>query len=137
MPFSSHLSWQQANGYAGVLDTSKIVISNASCQGIVGLSYLSLNSRLLNELIKYIFFDNNFESFHPPQYTQIFSSQVTDKVQKMPQIFTPTNQKLLTNVVVVKLKKAGKRFEIACYKNKVVAWRNKMLVFLTLLLEGC
>ena len=59
----SHLSWQQDNGYTGVLDTSKIVISNASCQGIVGLSSLSLNSRLLNELIMYIFFDNNFESF--------------------------------------------------------------------------
>jgi len=44
----------------------------------------------------------------------------------MSKIFTPTNQKLLTNVVVVKLKKGGKRFEIACYKNKVVAWRNKI-----------
>ena len=59
----SHLSWQQANGYTGVLSTSKIVISIASCQGIVGLRTLSLNSRLLNELIMYIFFDNNFESF--------------------------------------------------------------------------
>ena len=49
----------------GVLDTSIIAISNASCQGIVGLSSLSLNPRLLNELIMYIyiFFDNNFESF--------------------------------------------------------------------------
>lgn len=42
----------------------------------------------------------------------------------MSRINTPTNQKLLTNVVLVKLKKCGKRFEIACYKNKVVAWRN-------------
>lgn len=40
-------------------------------------------------------------------------------------IKTPTNQKLLTNVAVVRLKKCGKRFEIACYKNKVVNWRNK------------
>ena len=38
-------------------------------------------------------------------------------------IKTPTNQKLLTNVAVVKMKKCGKRFEIACYKNKVVSWR--------------
>ena len=30
----------------------------------------------------------------------------------------------LTNVAVVRLKRAGKRFEIACYKNKVVNWRN-------------
>jgi len=41
------------------------------------------------------------------------------------QIKTPTNQKLLTNVAVVRIKKTGKRFEIACYKNKVVNWRNK------------
>uniref|UniRef100_A0A915MNR9 Ribosome maturation protein SDO1/SBDS N-terminal domain-containing protein n=1 Tax=Meloidogyne javanica TaxID=6303 RepID=A0A915MNR9_MELJA len=34
------------------------------------------------------------------------------------QIKTPTNQKLLTNVAIVRLKKCGKRFEIACYKNK-------------------
>ncbi|VDN25708.1 unnamed protein product [Gongylonema pulchrum] len=40
-------------------------------------------------------------------------------------ITTPTNVKLLTNVAVVRMKKCGKRFEIACYKNKVVNWRNK------------
>uniref|UniRef100_A0A2K5ZBR7 Ribosome maturation protein SBDS n=1 Tax=Mandrillus leucophaeus TaxID=9568 RepID=A0A2K5ZBR7_MANLE len=37
-------------------------------------------------------------------------------------IFTPTNQIRLTNVAVVRMKRAGKRFEIACYKNKVVGW---------------
>ena len=41
------------------------------------------------------------------------------------QIKTPTNQKLLTNVAIVRIKKHGKRYEIACYKNKVVNWRNK------------
>jgi ribosome maturation protein SDO1 len=41
-------------------------------------------------------------------------------------IFTPTNQMRLTNVAVVRMKKSGKRFEIACYKNKVVSWRNKV-----------
>lgn len=40
-------------------------------------------------------------------------------------IFTPTNQIRLTNIAVVRLKKGGKRFEIACYKNKVISWRNK------------
>jgi len=40
-------------------------------------------------------------------------------------IFTPTNQIKLTNIAIVKLKKGGKRFEIACYRNKVVSWRNK------------
>ncbi|XP_011506524.1 PREDICTED: ribosome maturation protein SBDS [Ceratosolen solmsi marchali] len=41
-------------------------------------------------------------------------------------IFTPTNQIRLTNVAVVRMKKSGKRFEIACYRNKVVSWRNKL-----------
>ncbi|XP_076245822.1 SBDS ribosome maturation factor [Calliopsis andreniformis] len=44
----------------------------------------------------------------------------------MSKIFTPTNQIRLTNVAVVRMKKAGKRFEIACYKNKVISWRNKL-----------
>uniref|UniRef100_A0A672PJL5 Ribosome maturation protein SBDS n=1 Tax=Sinocyclocheilus grahami TaxID=75366 RepID=A0A672PJL5_SINGR len=39
-------------------------------------------------------------------------------------IFTPTNQIRLTNVAVVRMKKAGKRFEIACYKNKAMSWRS-------------
>ncbi|CAH7665949.1 SBDS protein C-terminal domain-domain-containing protein, partial [Phakopsora pachyrhizi] len=30
----------------------------------------------------------------------------------------------LTNVSVVRLKRSGKRFEVACYKNKVREWRN-------------
>ena len=42
----------------------------------------------------------------------------------MSRINTPTNQKLLTNVAVVRSKKNGKRFEIACYKNKVLSWRQ-------------
>ena len=33
-------------------------------------------------------------------------------------------QKRLTNVAVVRYKKFGKKFEVACYKNKVVNWRN-------------
>lgn len=33
-------------------------------------------------------------------------------------------QKRLTNIAVVRVKKHGNRFEIACYKNKVVNWRN-------------
>ncbi|CAG8644558.1 2912_t:CDS:10 [Ambispora leptoticha] len=30
----------------------------------------------------------------------------------------------LTNVSIVRLRKGGKRFEVACYKNKVLEWRN-------------
>ncbi|XP_060528807.1 ribosome maturation protein SBDS [Cylas formicarius] len=44
----------------------------------------------------------------------------------MSKIFTPTNQIRLTNVAVVRTKKGGKRFEIACYRNKVVSWRNQV-----------
>ncbi|GLB36588.1 putative SBDS protein C-terminal domain [Lyophyllum shimeji] len=42
----------------------------------------------------------------------------------MPQIQQPSGQIKLTNVSVVRLKKGGKRFEIACYKNKVQEWRT-------------
>jgi ribosome maturation protein SDO1 len=35
-------------------------------------------------------------------------------------------QKRLTNIAVVRLKKAGKRFEVACYRNKVSDWRAGM-----------
>lgn len=42
----------------------------------------------------------------------------------MPKIFTPINQLPLTDVSVVRMKKGGIRFEIACYKNKVTPWRN-------------
>lgn len=40
-------------------------------------------------------------------------------------INTPLNQKVLTNVAVVKLKKGGKTFEVACYRNKIANWRSK------------
>ncbi|CAN6458634.1 unnamed protein product [Victoria cruziana] len=36
----------------------------------------------------------------------------------------PIGQKRLTNVAVVRLKKHGIRFEVACYKNKVLSWRS-------------
>ncbi|KAK4230881.1 ribosome maturation protein sdo1 [Podospora fimiseda] len=36
----------------------------------------------------------------------------------------PSNQIKLTNVALVRLKKGKKRFEIACYKNKVTEWRS-------------
>jgi len=40
------------------------------------------------------------------------------------QINQPSNQIKLTNVSLVRLKKDKKRFEIACYKNKVLEWRS-------------
>ncbi|XP_014492101.1 ribosome maturation protein SBDS [Vigna radiata var. radiata] len=36
----------------------------------------------------------------------------------------PVGQKRLTNVAVVRLKKHGMRFEIACYPNTVLSWRS-------------
>jgi ribosome maturation protein SDO1 len=38
----------------------------------------------------------------------------------------PATSIKLTNVSIVKLKKKGKRFEIACYKNKVLEYRNNI-----------
>lgn len=39
-------------------------------------------------------------------------------------MFLPLNQVKLSNVSIVRLKKGGKRFEVACYKNKVMEWRS-------------
>ena len=36
----------------------------------------------------------------------------------------PIGQKRLTAIAIVRLKKHGVRFEIACYKNKVLSWRS-------------
>lgn len=36
----------------------------------------------------------------------------------------PVNQVRLTNVAMVRMHKGGKRFEIACYRNKVLSWRQ-------------
>jgi len=36
----------------------------------------------------------------------------------------PIGQKRLTNVAVVRVRKHGFRFEIACFKNKVLSWRS-------------
>src|SRR3989338_2544029 len=41
-------------------------------------------------------------------------------------IFTPVNQIGFTNVAVVRLKKDGRRFEIACYRNKIQEWRQQI-----------
>ena len=38
--------------------------------------------------------------------------------------FTPVNQVRMTNVATIRLRRAGKRFEVACYPNKVLSWRN-------------
>lgn len=40
----------------------------------------------------------------------------------------PSNPQPSHASAVVRLKKGGKRFEIACYKNKVLEWRNGVFV---------
>lgn len=40
----------------------------------------------------------------------------------------PVTQVRLTNIAVVRYKYKGKRFEIACFPNKVLDWRKKMYV---------
>ena len=51
-------------------------------------------------------------------------------------IFTPINQVKLTNVSVVRLKKQGKRFEVACYKNKILDWKNNLTTDLDQVLQS-
>jgi len=41
-------------------------------------------------------------------------------------IAQPVNQVRLTNVAIVRLNSHGKRFEIACYRNKIINWRKKI-----------
>eukprot|EP00953_Heterococcus_sp_UTEX-ZZ885_P011872 6854-Heterococcus_DN1.PRE.2 len=51
------------------------------------------------------------------------------------QITQPVGQVRLTNVAVVRLNRTGKRFEVACYRNKVVNWRNRVETDLTEVLQ--
>lgn len=54
------------------------------------------------------------------------TSSAQQPLPTMASIFTPVNQVKLTNVAIVRLKKAGKRFELACYKSKISDYRNKL-----------
>mmetsp|Transcript_20378 Transcript_20378/g.23626 ORF Transcript_20378/g.23626 Transcript_20378/m.23626 type:complete len:444 (+) Transcript_20378:96-1427(+) len=42
------------------------------------------------------------------------------------QIIEPVNQVRLTNVAVVRMSRHGKRFEVACYRNKILNYRQKI-----------
>ncbi|KAI8927382.1 SBDS protein C-terminal domain-containing protein [Entophlyctis helioformis] len=44
----------------------------------------------------------------------------------MRKIQQPATSIKLTNVSIVRLRKGGKRYEVACYKNKILEWRNKL-----------
>lgn len=64
-----------------------------------------------------------YEAYYFFSLNSSFATQHSVLIKINMSIFTPTNQIRLTNVAVVRMKKGGKRFEIACYKNKVVNWR--------------
>jgi ribosome maturation protein SDO1 len=44
----------------------------------------------------------------------------------MPPISQPVGQVRITNVAIVRMKRIGKKFEVAAYKNKVVNWRSRV-----------
>jgi len=44
----------------------------------------------------------------------------------MPPISQPVGQVRITNVAIVRMKRNGKKFEVAAYKNKVVNWRSRV-----------
>jgi len=58
-------------------------------------------------------------------HRRIFIALVPTRLS-MPGGFLPVGQKRLTNIAVVRHKSHGLKFEIACYKNTVLAWRNQM-----------
>ena len=65
----------------------------------------------------------------PPQVIEMQINQVSEvsacsSCIWIPDASQPSNQIRLTNVSLVRLKKGKKRFEIACYKNKVLEWRS-------------
>jgi hypothetical protein len=49
---------------------------------------------------------------------------------RMARVIEPQGQKLHTNIAVVRLTRAKKKFEIACYPNKVQEWRTGVYVLL-------
>lgn len=61
---------------------------------------------------------------HHRQAPQAASSQAAAKESMSRRIGQPVNQVRLTNVAMVRMHKGGKRFEIACYRNKVLSWRQ-------------
>lgn len=55
---------------------------------------------------------------------QTSSGHETSRSDKMPMIQQPSNVIKLTNVSLVRYKKGKKRFELACYKNKLLEYRS-------------
>ena len=92
------------------------------------LSYYSLkvgyNIKIYIISIWYIYIIYLFKRNSENIGYSLFSSLIRTFFLRMPVIKAPTNQKRHTNVAIVRLKTHGKRFELACYKNKVQSWRD-------------
>lgn len=68
----------------------------------------------------------NYCSSSSSCYKRIITSSISTLLQDMAVINQPNSQIRLTNVSLVRMKKGKKRFEIACYQNKVQDWRLKV-----------
>lgn len=66
----------------------------------------------------------NSTNHYSPCAPHLVVRQVISPPAMSRQINQPSNQIKLTNVSLVRLKKGKKRFELACYKNKVLEWRQ-------------
>jgi hypothetical protein len=64
---------------------------------------------------------NAVQKHPPPSLLMLLTYHVSELL-----LCPPAGQKRLTNIAVVRLKKSGKRFEVACYRNKVSDWRAGM-----------
>ncbi|KAJ2233080.1 hypothetical protein IWW45_004464 [Coemansia sp. RSA 485] len=54
----------------------------------------------------------------------VLTKHAVPRIMAGGKIFQPVAKIRLTNVSIVRLRKGGKRFELACYKNKVTEWRT-------------
>ena len=63
------------------------------------------------------------------------NNKVTTTTTMSRQIVQPVNQVRLTNVAVVRLSRGGHRFEVACYRNKIVNYRQGTETDLTEVLQ--
>lgn len=66
----------------------------------------------------------SFFFFFSPSHTPFLHTLRNHLTTSTMVIVQPNTQIKLTNVSIVRYRKGGKRFEIACYKNKVMEWRS-------------
>ncbi|EDQ86486.1 uncharacterized protein MONBRDRAFT_38375 [Monosiga brevicollis MX1] len=122
---SSYDSWQLSNIF-DVSCTPKY--SNNTCSANQMDQFQAVHTTILGQIratnsTRHAVWSDSCIAHSQAYYGDYFNNPSWQMSARM---FTPTNQKLLTNIAVVRQKKGGKRFEIACFKNKVLSWRNKV-----------